>query len=76
VALAQALLAEEHLLTHPHTAAHWPEALYLPGPVWERQTREEWVKGGRPSLRKRAQAAVERGLGGYTEVETDPATHQ
>ena len=71
VDLVRQLLAEQHLLTAPHTREHWPAELYLPGPVIDRQTREDWLKLGQPSLWQRAQAEVEEGLRAHTPVLTD-----
>ena len=70
--LVRELLAEQHMLTADHTNRHWPEHFYLPGPVVERMTREDWVKGGGQSLAQRAQAEVQRRLAAYTPLQTDP----
>ena len=70
--LARELLAEQHLLTAPHTAKYWPEHLYLPGPTIERFNRENWVKLGQPSLEQRAHEEVSKRLAAYTPIETPP----
>jgi trimethylamine--corrinoid protein Co-methyltransferase len=71
LALARQLIAAQTLLTHDHTLAHWRDALYLPGPVIERLRREDWIVGGRLTLRQRAHAEVEKRLTAYVPVETD-----
>ncbi|MBV7334692.1 trimethylamine methyltransferase family protein [Chloroflexi bacterium TSY] len=70
--LARQVLADDHLLTAEHTLTHWPQELYLTDPTTDRTTRETWVKLGSPSLQQRAKAEVERRLGAYQPVETDP----
>jgi trimethylamine--corrinoid protein Co-methyltransferase len=71
--LAREQLAEGNLLTAAHTVAHYRDALYTPGPIWDRQSEDSWVKGGRKTLMQRAAAEVERRLAAYQPVETDPA---
>lgn len=72
--LARAVLAEKHLLTHPHTLEHWPRELYLPGPVYDRSNREQLARAGGHDLVARASAEVDRRLAAYTSPATDPAT--
>jgi trimethylamine--corrinoid protein Co-methyltransferase len=71
--LAREQLAEGNLLTAAHTLAHYRDALYTPGPIWDRQSEDSWVKGGRTTLVQRAAAEVERRLAAYQPVATDPA---
>lgn len=71
--LAREQLAEGNLLTAAHTLAHYRDALYLPGPVWDRQSEDSWVKGGRTTLMQRAEAEVAARLAVYQPIETDPA---
>jgi trimethylamine--corrinoid protein Co-methyltransferase len=70
--LARELLAKQHLLTAEHTLAHWPQALYLPGSVVDRDNRDNWIKAGSPLLEKRAHDEVERRLAAYEPPEADP----
>jgi trimethylamine--corrinoid protein Co-methyltransferase len=72
VALVRELLAEQHLLTAPHTLRHWPQEMYLTSPVIDRLNRENWIKLGQKDLAQRAKAEVERRLAAYTPLETDP----
>ncbi len=73
VDMARALLEEEHMITAEHTLKHWPEQLYLPNGVIDRQNRENWQKAGSPDLLQRTHAEVERLLAAYEPIETDPA---
>ena len=73
VDLARQLLAEQHLLTVPHTLEHWPRELYLPAATVDRLTREEWVKQGARSLPERAHEEVQRRLSAYVAPATDTA---
>jgi trimethylamine--corrinoid protein Co-methyltransferase len=72
VDLVRELLAEQHLLTAPHTLRHWPQEMYLTSPVIDRLNRENWIKLGQKDLAQRAKAEVERRLAAYTPLETDP----
>jgi trimethylamine--corrinoid protein Co-methyltransferase len=71
--LVDQLMAEDHLITSPHTLEHWPDELYLTDPVYDRLNRETWEEGGSMSLWDRACADVESRLARYTPIETDPA---
>lgn len=70
--LVHQLLEEQHMLTVAHTMEHWPQELYLPGPVIDRDNRENWEKKGSPDLHQRTKAEVERRLAAYEPVETAP----
>jgi trimethylamine--corrinoid protein Co-methyltransferase len=70
--LAQQLLADDHLLTAPHTIRRWREEMYLPGMVTDRINRDSWQKAGAWTLRRRAVDEVEKRLAAYQPVETDP----
>jgi trimethylamine---corrinoid protein Co-methyltransferase len=72
VDLVRQLLAEKHLLTAAHTLSHWPKELYLPGPVFDRLSRETWLQQGSQSLGQRVKAEVERLLAAYVSPATDP----
>jgi trimethylamine--corrinoid protein Co-methyltransferase len=71
--LVQQLMADDHLITSPHTLEHWPSQLYLTDPVIDRSNRETWEEMGSPSLESRAAAEVEARLAKYQPFETDPA---
>ena len=72
VDLARSLLEEQHMITAEHTLKHWPQQLYLPNEVIDRQNRENWQKAGSPDLLQRTTAEVERLLATYEPIETDP----
>jgi len=69
--LVRAQLAEEHMITAPHTLQHWQNHLYLPGPVYDRKNRENWEKAGAKTLWQRAVEEVETRLAAYQPVATD-----
>ncbi len=71
--LVRHLREHDHLITAPHTLAHWPQELYLTGPVIDRENRETWLKQGSKDLYTRACEEVERRLAAYQAFETDPA---
>lgn len=75
-ALVREQLAEGNLLTAAHTLAHYREALYLPGPIWDRQSDDNWLKSGRQTLLERAEAEVAARLAAYRPIETDPAVER
>ena len=70
--LVAQLMQDDHLITSPHTLAHWPQELYLTNPVIDRANRETWEEAGSLSLHDRACQQVEERLANYTPVETDP----
>ena len=71
--LLEQLMADQHLIMAPHTSAHWPDALYLPSAIVERDNRENWTKAGAPDTYQRAVAETDRRLAAYRQIETDPA---
>jgi trimethylamine--corrinoid protein Co-methyltransferase len=70
--LVRSQLQEAHLITAPHTLAHWPDQLYMPSSVIDRKNRETWQRDGEKSLWERAVAEVERRLAAYQPIATDP----
>lgn len=74
--LIDALLAEQHLITSPHTLANWPNELYLPHPVIDRSNRENWMKRGRKTMLERANTAVDDLLKSYSLQAPDPGVDQ
>jgi trimethylamine--corrinoid protein Co-methyltransferase len=71
--LVRELIANDHLITSPHTLKHWPQELYLTDPVFDRENREAWEKAGSSTLDQRAHDGVEKRLASYVPIETDPA---
>jgi trimethylamine--corrinoid protein Co-methyltransferase len=71
-ALVDEVLTAQHLIMADHTTRHWPDELYLPSRVIDRDNRENWTKAGAPDTNRRAIAEVERRLAAYEPVDTDP----
>ncbi len=71
--LINEMLSEGHMLVADHTMEHWPSALYLPGPVWDRDAHDAWSAKGELDIVARATDGVERLLESYQPPETDPA---
>ncbi len=67
------LMAEDHLITSPHTLEQWPKELYLTDPVIDRANRETWEETGSKTLWDRACEQVDERLAKYTPIETDAA---
>ena len=72
-ALIDQLMADQHLIMADHTMAHWPEELYLPSSIVDRDNRENWTKAGGKDTAQRAADEVDRRLARYQPIETDPA---
>ena len=72
--LARELLAEGQLMIAAPTLAHWPTELHLPGPTFDRDTRDRWEAGGSLDTAARAAAEVERRLAAWEPVDVpEPA---
>ena len=72
-ALVDQVLADQHLIMAEHTTRHWPEELYLPSPIVDRDNREAWTRQGAKDAYRRAIDEVGRRLAAYHQLETDPA---
>src|SRR6187401_978213 len=70
--LIDQLMADQHLIMADHTMAHWPEELYLPSPIVDRDNREAWLRQGGKDTFERAKDEVERRLASYVQPATDP----
>jgi len=70
--LVDQLMADQHLIMAPHTMAHWPEELYLPSAIVDRDNREAWTRLGAKDTYQRATDEVDRRLAAYQQLETDP----
>ncbi len=71
--LIEELVREKHLLTAEHTLEHWPEELYLPGPMVDRSNWDQWEEQGSRDWRRRALDTIDETLGRYEEPPLDPA---
>src|SRR5215210_7391462 len=72
-ALIDQLMADQHLIMAPHTTEHWPDELFLPAAIIDRDNREAWLRAGGKEIDERAADEVERRLAVYRQLETDPA---
>jgi trimethylamine---corrinoid protein Co-methyltransferase len=70
--LIDQLMTDQHLIMAPHTTEHWPAELFLPAPIIDRDNREAWLKAGGKDIAARAADEVDRRLGAYRQLETDP----
>jgi trimethylamine---corrinoid protein Co-methyltransferase len=70
--LIEQLMADQHLIMSEHTMAHWPDELYLPSTIVDRDNREQWTKLGAKDTYQRAGEEVDRRLAAYRAPETDP----
>jgi trimethylamine--corrinoid protein Co-methyltransferase len=67
------LVRERHVLTADHTLAHWPDELYLPGPMVDRTNWDQWAEQGSRDWRRRALDMIDETLGRYEEPPLDAA---
>ncbi len=74
--LLEELVRDKHLLTSEHTLSHWPDELYLPGPMVDRTNWDQWQEQGSKSWRDRALEVVEETLAAYDEPPLDSALHR
>ncbi|MFN8574975.1 MAG: trimethylamine methyltransferase family protein, partial [Gemmatimonadaceae bacterium] len=63
--LMDELVRDKHLLMSEHTLAHWPEELYLPGPMVDRTNWDQWEVQGSRDWRARALEVIDETLGAY-----------
>jgi trimethylamine--corrinoid protein Co-methyltransferase len=70
--LIDQLMADQHLIMAPHTTEHWPLELFLPSHLIDRDNREAWTRAGAKEIDERAIDEVNRRLGAYRQLETDP----
>ena len=70
------LVREKHLLTSEHTLQHWPEELYLPGPMVDRTNWDQWEDQGSRDWRKRANEIIDELLAGYEVEPLDEKIHK
>jgi trimethylamine--corrinoid protein Co-methyltransferase len=71
--LIRQLMTDQHLIMAEHTMRHWPEELYLPSAIVDRDNREAWIRQGAKDAYQRACEEVDRHLAAYHQLETDPA---
>jgi trimethylamine---corrinoid protein Co-methyltransferase len=74
--LIDQLLADQHLIMADHTMAHWPEELYLPSAIVDRDNREAWLRQGGKDTLERAKDEVDRRLAAYRQPANDPRVNE
>lgn len=62
-----------NFLAEEHTARHFRKELWLPGPLWTRQTWDGWEATGRSTMAERAVAEVRRILAAHQPPPIDEA---
>jgi len=70
------LVRDKHLLTSEHTLRHWPEELYLPGPMVDRTNWDQWEDQGSRDWRRRANEVIDETLAAYEVEPLDPRVHR
>jgi trimethylamine--corrinoid protein Co-methyltransferase len=66
--LIDELVRDKHLMMSEHTLEHWPDELYLPGPMVDRTNWDQWKGEGEMTFRDRARHVLDECLANY-EVE-------
>jgi trimethylamine--corrinoid protein Co-methyltransferase len=75
-ALMEELVRDKHLLTSEHTLEHWPEELYLPGPMVDRTNWDQWETQGSKGWRQRALEVIDETLAAYEEEPLPGRLHE
>ena len=70
------LVRDKHLLTSEHTLQHWPEELYLPGPMVDRTNWDQWEDQGSHDWRARANQIIDELLSIYEVEPLEDKLHQ
>jgi trimethylamine---corrinoid protein Co-methyltransferase len=70
------LVRDKHLLTSEHTLEHWPEELYLPGPMVDRTNWDQWEDQGSHDWRSRANGIIDELLSTYEVEPLDNKLHE
>jgi trimethylamine--corrinoid protein Co-methyltransferase len=74
--LIDELVANKHLMMSEHTLEHWPEELYLPGPMIDRTNWDQWKMEGEKTFRERAADVIADCLSNYDLEPLDPKLHE
>jgi trimethylamine--corrinoid protein Co-methyltransferase len=73
--LIDELVRDKHLMMSEHTLEHWPEELYLPGPMIDRTNWDQWRGEGEKTFRDRALEVIGECLSNYEVEPLDPKLH-
>jgi len=70
------LVRDKHLLTSEHTLLHWPEELYMPGPMIDRTNWDQWQEQGSQDWRARSNQIIDELLSTYEVEPLEDKLHQ
>lgn len=73
--LIDELVQSKHLMMSEHTLEHWPEELYLPGPMIDRTNWDQWKMEGEKTFRDRAGEVIDECLSNYDLEPLDRKVH-
>lgn len=73
--LMEELVRDKHLMMSEHTLEHWPEELYLPGPMIDRTNWDQWKGDGSKTFRDRAREVLDDALSNYDLEPLDRKLH-
>ena len=74
--LIDELIREKHLMMSEHTLEHWPEELYIPGPMIDRTNWDQWEAQGSKSFKDRAAEVIDECLEDYEVEPVDGKLHE
>ena len=61
------VLTEQQICTMDHTLKHWPKELYMPGPMVDRTSWQQWEQFGSNNWEDRARNLIQESLDNYNE---------
>ena len=73
--LIDELVTSKHLMMSEHTLEHWPEELYLPGPMVDRTNWDQWRADGEKGFRERAADVIDECISNYDLEPLEPRIH-
>jgi trimethylamine--corrinoid protein Co-methyltransferase len=73
--LIDELVRDKHLMMSEHTLEHWPQELYLPGPMIDRTNWDQWKGEGEKTLPDRALEVIGECLANYEVEPLDEKLH-
>jgi trimethylamine--corrinoid protein Co-methyltransferase len=73
--LIDELVESKHLMMSEHTLEHWPDELYLPGPMVDRTNWDQWKADGEKTFRDRAAEVISECVSNYDLEPLDSKLH-
>ena len=73
--LIDELVDSKHLMMSEHTLEHWPDELYLPGPMIDRTNWDQWKSEGEKVFRDRAADVIAECISNYDLEPLDEKLH-